>query len=87
MKKVSFPPVEFEVWQRQVLKELRGRPLTTLDRVLPGGLTIRPLYTSRPDTAVPTGTPGWERCQKHSGHDPDVAEHIAADLAGGAAAI
>jgi methylmalonyl-CoA mutase len=87
MEEVTFSSIEVEVWQRQVLSELRGRPLEKLDARLPGGPTIRPLYTKRPDTAIPSGTAGWERCQKHDGAHPDVAAHIAEDLAGGIEAI
>lgn len=87
MEEVTFLPVDVESWQRQVLSELRGRPLKKLDAHLPGGLAIRPLYTERPDTAIPSGVAGWERCQRHSGTTAGVADHIAEDLASGVEAI
>ncbi len=87
MEEVAFPPVDVADWQQQVRDELRGGPLEKLADRLPGGLSIHPLYSERPAGAIPVGSAGWERCQKHDGAHRDVAAHIAADIAGGVEAI
>ncbi|HZH76726.1 MAG TPA: methylmalonyl-CoA mutase family protein [Archangium sp.] len=55
----DFPPTSVEEWRRLVDKDLKGKPFTSLQSALEGGLTLQPLY-SREDagTAAPPEPPG-----------------------------
>ncbi|WP_309890469.1 methylmalonyl-CoA mutase family protein [Archangium sp.] len=55
----DFPPTSVEEWRRLVDKDLKGKPFTSLQSALEGGLTLQPLY-SREDagTATPPEPPG-----------------------------
>jgi methylmalonyl-CoA mutase len=55
----DFPPTSVEEWRRLVDKDLKGKPFTSLQSALEGGLTLQPLYT-REDAgpAAPPESPG-----------------------------
>ncbi|MFY0525661.1 methylmalonyl-CoA mutase family protein [Archangium gephyra] len=55
----DFPPTSVEEWRRLVDKDLKGKPFTSLQSALEGGLTLQPLY-SREDVgqAAPPEPPG-----------------------------
>lgn len=55
----DFPPTSVEEWRRLVDKDLKGKPFTSLQSSLEGGLTLQPLY-SREDvgSAAPPESPG-----------------------------
>ncbi len=55
----DFPPTSVEEWRRLVDKDLKGKPFTSLQSALEGGLTLQPLY-SREDAAsvAPPEAPG-----------------------------
>jgi len=55
----DFPPTSVEEWRRLVDKDLKGKPFTSLQSALEGGLTLQPLY-SREDagTTAPPEPPG-----------------------------
>ncbi|PTL76466.1 methylmalonyl-CoA mutase family protein [Vitiosangium sp. GDMCC 1.1324] len=41
----DFPPASVEEWRRLVDKDLKGKPFTSLQSSLEGGLSLQPLYT------------------------------------------
>jgi methylmalonyl-CoA mutase len=55
----DFPPTSVEEWRRLVDKDLKGKPFTSLQSALEGGLTLQPLY-SREDagSVAPPEPPG-----------------------------
>ncbi|MFE8595350.1 methylmalonyl-CoA mutase family protein [Archangium violaceum] len=55
----DFPAISVEEWRRLVDKDLKGKPFTSLQSALEGGLTLQPLY-SREDAgpAAPPEPPG-----------------------------
>jgi methylmalonyl-CoA mutase len=55
----DFPPTSVEEWRRLVDKDLKGKPFTSLQSALEGGLTLQPLY-AREDagSAAPPEPPG-----------------------------
>jgi methylmalonyl-CoA mutase len=83
----EFPPPSLDTWRRLVEKDLKGKPFTSLQSSLEGGLTLKPLYTSEdaPSPVEPPGVApyvrgthplghtegGWTICQEYAG--PDVA--------------
>ncbi|QSQ26215.1 methylmalonyl-CoA mutase small subunit [Pyxidicoccus parkwayensis] len=83
----DFPPPSTDAWRRLVEKDLKGKPFSSLQSSLEGGLSLQPLYTSQeaPTPAEPPGVVpyvrgtqplghtegGWTVCQEYAG--PDVA--------------
>jgi methylmalonyl-CoA mutase len=51
----DFPPTSVEEWRRLVDKDLKGKPFTSLQSALEGGLTLQPLYS--PEDASPATAP------------------------------
>ncbi|MCP3164092.1 methylmalonyl-CoA mutase subunit beta [Myxococcus qinghaiensis] len=99
----EFPARSLEEWRRLVDKDLKGKPFTSLQSPLDGGLTLQPLYASQ-DAAPPPppgvapyvrGTQalghtegGWLVCQEYA--EPDIAiaaEAIRNDLERGTLAV
>lgn len=99
----EFPARSLEEWRRLVDKDLKGKPFTSLQSPLDGGLTLQPLYASQ-DTPPPPppgvapyvrGTNalghtegGWLVCQEYA--EPDIAiaaEAIRNDLERGTLAV
>ena len=88
----EFPPPSLDAWRRLVEKDLKGKPFTSLQSPLEGGLSLKPLYTPQdvPSPAEPPGVVpyvrgtaplghtegGWTVCQEYAG--PDVASTAAA---------
>ncbi|MFP2903594.1 methylmalonyl-CoA mutase family protein [Pyxidicoccus sp. 3LFB2] len=83
----EFPPPSLDAWRRLVEKDLKGKPFTSLQSSLEGGLSLKPLYTSQ-DVTSPAEPPGvapyvrgaqplghteggWTLCQEYAG--PDLA--------------
>ena len=77
-----FPPVSRDQWRYKADKDLKGRPLESLDKTLHHGVTVRPLY-DRGDLAglatldalpgegsLTRGRPGrsggWTSCQEYA---------------------
>ncbi|KIL49025.1 hypothetical protein KP77_22360 [Jeotgalibacillus alimentarius] len=48
--KTVFPAASYEDWIDQVEKVLKGKPVDSLNKMTPEGITLRPLYTDRPET-------------------------------------
>ncbi|WP_338866576.1 methylmalonyl-CoA mutase family protein [Myxococcus stipitatus] len=83
----EFPPRSLEEWRRLVDKDLKGKPFTSLQSPLEGGLSLQPLYVQQDEAPAPPppgvapylrGTQvlghtegGWLLCQEYS--EPDVA--------------
>ncbi|WP_163996484.1 methylmalonyl-CoA mutase family protein [Pyxidicoccus caerfyrddinensis] len=83
----DFPPPSLDAWRRLVEKDLKGKPFSSLQSSLEGGLSLQPLYTPQ-DAPAPTEPPGvapyvrgtlplghteggWTVCQEYAG--PEVA--------------
>ncbi|MCY1043652.1 methylmalonyl-CoA mutase family protein [Corallococcus sp. bb12-1] len=81
----AFPPPSVEEWRRLVDKDLKGKPFTSLQSPLEGGLSLQPLYTAQ-DAGAPSEPPGvapyvrgtqplghteggWLVCQEYAGPD------------------
>jgi len=55
----DFPPTSVEEWRRLVDKDLKGKPFTSLQSALEGGLTLQPLYSqAEAGAAAPPEPPG-----------------------------
>jgi methylmalonyl-CoA mutase len=55
----DFPPTSVEEWRRLVDKDLKGKPFTSLQSALEGGLTLQPLYAqAEAGAAAPPEPPG-----------------------------
>ncbi|QSQ15867.1 methylmalonyl-CoA mutase family protein [Myxococcus landrumensis] len=83
----EFPPRSLEEWRRLVDKDLKGKPFTSLQSPLEGGLSLQPLYVQQDEAPTPPppgvapylrGTQalghtegGWLLCQEYS--EPEVA--------------
>ncbi|MBM7577525.1 methylmalonyl-CoA mutase family protein [Jeotgalibacillus terrae] len=48
--KTVFPAASYEEWIEQVEKVLKGKPVDSLNKMTPEGITLHPLYTDRPET-------------------------------------
>lgn len=53
----DFPPTSVEEWRRLVEKELKGKPFSSLQTPLEGGLTLQPLYTPEDVASAPPPEP------------------------------
>ena len=85
----DFPPPSPEEWRRLVDKDLKGKPFTSLQSSLEGGLSLQPLYTQQDTTGAPPPEPPGVAPYVRGGHplghteggwlvcqeysDPDVA--------------
>lgn len=83
----DFPPPSLDAWRKLVEKDLKGKPFSSLQSSLEGGLTLQPLYTPQdaPSPVEPPGVVpyvrgtqplghtegGWTVCQEYAG--PDAA--------------
>ncbi|MFP2927081.1 methylmalonyl-CoA mutase family protein [Pyxidicoccus sp. 3LG] len=83
----DFPPPSLDAWRKLVEKDLKGKPFTSLQSNLEGGLSLQPLYTPQdaPSPVEPPGVApyvrgthplghtegGWTVCQEYAG--PEVA--------------
>jgi methylmalonyl-CoA mutase len=83
----DFPPPSLDAWRKLVEKDLKGKPFTSLQSNLEGGLSLQPLYTPQdaPPPVEPPGVApyvrgtqplghtegGWTVCQEYAG--PDAA--------------
>ncbi|MCP3142207.1 methylmalonyl-CoA mutase subunit beta [Pyxidicoccus xibeiensis] len=81
----DFPPPSLDAWRRLVEKDLKGKPFSTLQSSLEGGLSLQPLYTPQdaPSPVEPPGVApyvrgthplghtegGWTVCQEYAGTD------------------
>ncbi|NVJ21055.1 methylmalonyl-CoA mutase small subunit [Myxococcus sp. AM011] len=98
----EFPARSLEEWRRLVDKDLKGKPFTSLQSPLDGGLTLQPLYASQDAAPPPPGVApyvrgthalghtegGWLVCQEYA--EPDLAvaaEAIRNDLERGTLAV
>jgi methylmalonyl-CoA mutase len=53
----DFPPSTVEEWRRLVDKDLKGKPFTSLQSALEGGLTLQPLYSQEDARSAPPPEP------------------------------
>ncbi|NPC77767.1 methylmalonyl-CoA mutase, partial [Pyxidicoccus fallax] len=83
----EFPPPSLDAWRKLVEKDLKGKPFSSLQSPLEGGLSLKPLYTSEdvPSPVEPPGVApyvrgtqplghtegGWTVCQEYAGPDVD----------------
>ncbi|NTX53522.1 methylmalonyl-CoA mutase subunit beta [Myxococcus sp. CA039A] len=98
----EFPARSLDEWRRLVDKDLKGKPFTSLQSPLEGGLTLQPLYASQDAAPPPPGVApyvrgtqalghtegGWLVCQEYA--EPDIAvaaEAIRNDLERGTLAV
>lgn len=70
----TFPPATEEQWLALVDKVLKGAPLSKLESLTPGGLTVEPLYTrdGAPGAADEAGFPGQAPFTRGSDAAPRV---------------
>lgn len=88
----GFEPVGHEQWEQAVADVLRGRPASSLDVVLPEGITVAPLATIADAREVPPlggrGAAPWGIRVRAVHPDPDQAnDWLLEDLAGGATEV
>lgn len=84
----EFPLVSKEEWLRQVVKDLKGRPLDDLDWELEGDFKVSPFAHSDDFTQLPAPLSGtsndWEICEEVVATDPVTASRQALEaLEGG----
>ncbi|AJD91392.1 hypothetical protein JMA_20750 [Jeotgalibacillus malaysiensis] len=60
LKDTEFPASSYDDWQEQVKKVLKGKPVDTLHIKTLEGVTIKPLYTDRPDQSDTHISRGWK---------------------------
>ena len=84
----EFPPPSLDAWRKLVEKDLKGKPFSSLQSPLEGGLSLQPLYTPQeaPAPAEPPGVApyvrgtqplghtegGWTVCQEYAGPAVDA---------------
>jgi methylmalonyl-CoA mutase len=85
----SFPSVTFEAWTTAVEAELEGRPVSSLDSKLEGGVRVRPLEVRAPDAIARAERTGTVVVAPRHGHpDPEaVRRAIQDDVLGGATGL
>jgi methylmalonyl-CoA mutase len=64
----DFPPRALEDWRRLVDKDLKGKPFTSLQSPLEGGLSLRPLYTQEDLASLPPPEPPGVAPYVRGGH-------------------
>ena len=53
----DFPAPSVDEWRKLVDKDLKGKPFTSLQSSLEGGLSLQPLYTGADASSVPPAEP------------------------------
>ncbi|WP_166786741.1 methylmalonyl-CoA mutase family protein [Jeotgalibacillus salarius] len=77
LRNSEFPASTYDGWVAQVEKVLKGKSIETLNIESLEGITLKPLYTNRPETGdkhVSRGwksKPDWKISQHAQGKDPD----------------
>jgi methylmalonyl-CoA mutase len=86
----AFPPVPFDAWTSAVESELRGRPASSLDTKLAGGLTVHPLEVARPASTHPAERSSTHVlvAPRHAHPEPEaVRRAVQDDALGGATGL
>ena len=87
----SFQPVSLETWTSAVESELKGRPASSLDTTLAGGLVVRPLEVATPAWSSHTAERSFAHvvvAPRHAHPEPEsVRRGVQDDALGGATGL